>query len=238
MSNEEKPMFVIPETGYISQDREREQPKYVAPGSGDQPPTDAVVLFDGNDLSQWEMVDGSPAKWKVENGYAEVVPGSGNIFTKEAFGSVQLHAEFASPEKIEGEGQGRGNSGIFFFKNRYEVQILDNYENPTYPDGTVGAVYSQHPPLVNAIRKPGEWNIYDIIWHAPVFEGKRLVQRAHITVLLNGIVVQSHTPVLGSTRIKHGELPHYEAHEPTGSIQLQDHKNPVRFRNIWLRRLD
>ena len=235
MSDQEKPMLIIPETGHISQDPDREQPQYVAPGSCGNAPSDATVLFDGTNLDQWRMNDGSPAVWKVEDGYAEVIPGTGNIFTKEKFGSVQLHLEFASPTEIEGNGQKRGNSGIFFFDNRYEVQILDNYENPTYPDGTVGAIYSQYPPLVNAIRKPGEWNTYDIIWHAPEFDGQRLVKRAVITVILNGVVVQSNTPILGDTKIKRGELPHYTAHPSTGSIQLQHHKNPVRFRNIWVR---
>lgn len=235
MTNPEKPMHIIPETGCISQDRNRPQPAYVAPGNGTSAPSDATVLFDGSNLDQWRMRDGSPAAWKVEDGYAEVAVGSGNIFTKEAFGSVQLHLEFASPTVIEGDGQKRGNSGIFFCDDRYEVQILDNYENPTYPDGIVGAVYAQHPPLVNAIRKPGEWNAYDIIWHPPVFEGARLVQGAVITVLLNGVVVQSNTKILGDTKIKPGELPHYTAHPSEGSIQLQHHKNPVRFRNIWVR---
>ncbi len=235
MSNPERPIFIIPETGYSSQDRNRPQPKYVAPGVGTDAPADATVLFDGTNLDQWRMRDGSPAAWKVENGYAEVVVGSGNIFTKESFGDVQLHLEFASPTFIEGDGQKRGNSGIFFCDDRYEVQILDNYENPTYPDGTVGAVYAQYPPLVNAIRKPGEWNTYDIIWHAPVFDGPRLLRKAVITVLLNGIVVQSNTEILGDTKIKPGELPHYTAHPSAGSIQLQHHKNPVRFRNIWVR---
>ncbi|WP_269539393.1 3-keto-disaccharide hydrolase [Cerasicoccus fimbriatus] len=237
MSDSEKPKFIIPETGYMAQDPERPQPAYVAPAIEQGPPSDATVLFDGSDLSHWRMADGSPAKWKVEDGYFEVIPKSGSIFTKAEFGSLQLHLEFASPVELQGQGQGRGNSGIFFYENRYEVQILDNYENPTYADGIVGAIYSQHPPLVNAIRKPGEWNTYDIVWQAPVFDGKRLVAPAIITVLLNGVVVQAHTKVLGGTRIKKGELPHYEAHPAEGCIQLQDHNNPVRFRNIWLRRL-
>ncbi|HBR95454.1 DUF1080 domain-containing protein [Coraliomargarita sp. SDUM461003] len=235
MSNQEKPKYIIPETGHVSQDRDRTQPNYVAPGSATQPPSDATVLFDGSNLDQWRMRDGSPATWTVKDGYAEVLVGSGNIFTKEVFGDVQLHLEFASPTEIEGDGQKRGNSGIFFCDDRYEVQILDNYENPTYPDGTVGAIYSQYPPLVNSIRKPGEWNSYDIIWHAPVFDGARLVKAAYITILLNGVLVQSHTKVLGDTKIKPGELPHYTAHPSAGSIQLQHHKNPVRFRNIWVR---
>lgn len=235
MSEPEKPMLIIPQTGHVSQDPNRAQPRYVAPGTCSTAPSDATVLFDGSHLDQWRMNDGSPAVWKVEDGYAEVVVGSGNIFTKEAFGSVQLHLEFASPTVIEGDGQKRGNSGIFFCDNRYEVQILDNYENPTYPDGIVGGIYGQYPPLVNAIRKPGEWNVYDIIWHAPVFDGARLVQAAVITVLLNGIVVQSNTKILGDTKIKRGELPHYTAHPSRGSIQLQHHNNPVRFRNIWVR---
>lgn len=237
MLNQNNPDFKITaETGYIAQDPNRPQPAIVSPGEQCTAPSDAIVLFDGSHLEKWESVDGGPAPWKVENGYTEVVPQSRNIVTKQTFGDVQLHLEFASPAEVKGQGQGRGNSGVFFHDS-YEVQILDNYQNETYPDGTVGAIYSQHPPLVNAMRAPGEWNTYDILWQAPVFEGERLTKRAHITVLFNNVLVQNHTEILGRTLIRKGELPYYQPHPPKGRIMLQDHKDLVRFRNIWVREL-
>jgi hypothetical protein len=192
------------------------------------------VLFDGTDLSGWVSKTGGEAQWKVENGYMEVVPGTGNIQTKEHFGDCQLHLEWAAPSVIKGEGQGRGNSGVFLM-GRYEVQVLDCYENVTYADGTTGAIYGQFPPLVNACRKPGEWQEYDIIWEAPRFDGDRLVRPAFITVLFNGIVIHNHTQLLGHTA--HRVLTEYIPHPPVGPLELQDHGDLVRFRNIWYRPL-
>jgi hypothetical protein len=204
-----------------------------APG---EPPSDAIILFDGKDLSKWVSVkDGSPARWKVENGYMEVVAGTGDIQTVEEFGDCQLHIEWAAPAEVRGEGQGRGNSGVFLM-GRYEIQVLDCYENPTYADGTTAAVYGQYPPLVNACRKPGEWQVYDIIWLAPRFdENGNLIRPAYVTVFHNGVVVHYHTPLFGPTTHR-ATLP-YQPHPPVGPLRLQDHGDPVRYRNIWYRPL-
>lgn len=224
----------LPGSKYRVHDGQRPQPRIVTPGAnpGD-PPSDAIILFDGTDLSQWVSArDGGPARWKVENGYMEVVPGTGDIQTKEPFGDCQLHLEWAAPAEVGGEGQGRGNSGVFLM-GLYEVQILDCYNNITYPDGTTAAIYGQFPPLVNACRPPGEWQTYDILWEAPRFEGEQLVRPAYITVLHNGIVVHNHTALLGPT--SHRRILPYRPHPPVGPLRLQDHGNPVRFRNIWYR---
>lgn len=224
----------LPGSKYRVHDGERPQPRIVTPGAnpGD-PPSDAIILFDGTDLSQWVSArDGGPARWKVENGYMEVVPGTGDIQTKEPFGDCQLHLEWAAPAEVVGEGQGRGNSGVFLM-GLYEVQILDCYNNITYPDGTTAAIYGQFPPLVNACRPPGEWQTYDILWEAPRFEGEQLVRPAYITVLHNGIVVHNHAALLGPT--SHRRILPYRPHPPVGPLRLQDHGNPVRFRNIWYR---
>lgn len=221
-------------------DGNRPQPPVVVPGTFSTqetpgiPPSDAIVLFDGTDLSKWVGRDGGPARWKVENGYMEVVPGTGDIMTKEHFGDCQLHLEWAAPAEVRGEGQGRGNSGVFLM-GLYEVQVLDCYNNITYPDGTTAAIYGQFPPLVNACRKPGEWQTYDIVWVAPRFDGEKLVSPARITVFHNGIVVHHATELLGPTR--HRESPSYFPHPPVGPLVLQDHGDPVRFRNIWYRPL-
>ncbi|MFM7281004.1 MAG: DUF1080 domain-containing protein, partial [Planctomycetia bacterium] len=181
---------------------------------------------------QW--TDGSKeARWKVEGGYMEV-NGTGQIQTREQFGDCQLHLEFATPEKVEGSSQGRGNSGLFFF-GRYEVQILDSYQNRTYADGQAAALYGQTPPLVNASRGPGKWQSYDIIFHAPRFEAGKLLSPARVTVLHNGVLVQDNTEFLGATA--HRAVAQYSPHEATGPIALQDHGNPMRFRNIWIRKL-
>jgi len=221
-------------------DGNRPQPKVVTPGTNSTqeapgiPPSDAVILFDGTDLSGWVAKKGGEAGWKVEDGYMEVVPGTGNIQTKEQFGDCHLHLEFRSPHEVKGEGQGRGNSGVFLM-GRYEIQVLDCYENPTYPDGTTGAIYGQFPPLANACRKPGEWSEYDIIWEAPRFEGNRVIRPAFVTVLLNGIVLHHHMELLGVT--SHRVLTTYEPHGLVGPLELQDHGDLVRFRNIWYRPL-
>lgn len=223
---------VLSDSGYHVHDGTRPQPPVVTPGAAGGPPSDAVVLFAGDHLDQWEAVAGGPAGWKVENGYAEVVAKTGDIRTKAAFGDIQLHLEFATPAVVEGNSQGRGNSGIFLM-GRYEIQVLDNYRNPTYPDGTVGAIYGQWPPLANAIRPPGEWNTVDIVWEGPVFAGERLVEPAYVTVFYNNVLLHHCQELHGTTQ--HRKLARYEAHEPTGPLRLQDHGNPVRYRNIWVR---
>jgi hypothetical protein len=200
-----------------------------------RPPSDAVALFDGKDLSRWAHKDGSAAKWKVENGYAEVAPKTGYIYTREAFGDCQLHVEFAEPVPPKGESQERGNSGVFLM-GLYEIQVLDSYENKTYADGQASAVYGQYPPLVNASRPPGQWQTYDIVFHGPRFDKDgKLLRPARATVLHNGVLVQDNVELTGPTA--HGERPPYKAHPEKLPLGLQDHGNPVRFRNIWIREL-
>jgi len=205
------------------------EPPLVTPGEGDSAPSDAIVLFDGTDLSQWEGGD----KWLIQDGYA--VTQESGISTKQGFGDCQLHIEFATPEEIEGSGQGRGNSGIYLM-GRYELQVLDSWENETYFDGQCGAIYKQHPPLVNASRKPGEWQAYDVVFTAPRFNPDgSLLSPAAITVLQNGVLVQNHFQLLGST--SYTEPPLYTAHGEREPISLQFHGNKTRFRNIWIRDL-
>ncbi len=205
------------------------EPPIVTPGkTAADPPSDAVVLFDGKDLSAWENGD----KWKVEDGVAIV--GGSDIKTKQSFGDCQLHIEWSAPVPAKGEGQGRGNSGVFFM-DRYEVQILDSYDNKTYFDGQASAIYKQQPPMVNAMRKPGEWNTYDILWTAPRFEKDgSLKSPAYVTVIHNGVLTLNHFALEGITPFT--EVPKYTAHGD-GPIRLQNHGNPVKFRNIWLREL-
>lgn len=206
------------------------EPAVIDPGGPEKPPSDAIVLFGGSDLDAW---DGGE-NWTVENGVASST-GKGGLTTKQSFGDVQLHAEWATPETVEGSGQGRGNSGIYFM-GKYEIQVLDSYENPTYFDGQAGSVYKQWPPLVNACRKPGEWQTYDILFEAPRFDGEgKLLRPAFVTVLQNGVAVQCHTELLGGTFYE--QPPHYEPHPEQLPIHIQDHHNPVRFRNIWVRPL-
>jgi hypothetical protein len=207
------------------------EPKIVNPGP---PPSDAIVLFDGKDLSKWTDQKNGPAKWKIENGYMEV-NGTGNIATKESFGDCQLHLEWATPSEVKGEGQGRGNSGVFL-QGRYEIQVLDSYNNKTYFHGQAGSVYKQHAPLVNASRKPGEWQTYDIIYHAPKFsDDGKVTEPGRVTVLQNGVLVQDNAEIYGGT--SHMGAPKYEKHGKA-PLQLQDHHNPVRYRNIWIRPLN
>ena len=216
-------------------------PPVVTPGPAGEPvapPSDAIVLFDGKDLSNWTSTkDGEETKWIVANGAMSPTKDSGMIRTKKEFGSCQLHVEFATPAKVEGDGQGRGNSGVFL-QGRYEVQVLDSYENVTYFDGQCAALYGRKPPRVNACRKPGEWQTYDIIYHRPLFNGKKVARKATFTVIQNGIVVQDHTELTGGTgwRGSHSITP-YVPHGDTGPIELQDHGNPVLFRNVWVREL-
>lgn len=221
-------------------DTDRPTPSSIDPGPAPAEPVpapaDAVVLFDGTNLDAWETPDGDDAAWAVENGYMVVVPGTGSIQTQEGFGSVQLHLEWAAPETIDGDGQDRGNSGVFLM-DRYEVQVLDSYENETYADGQAASIYGQYPPLVNANRPPGEWQTYDIVFHRPHFdEDGGLVRPARVTVFHNGILVQDNVELTGPTG--HYERPAYEAHAARLPLQLQDHSDRVRFRNIWLRALD
>ncbi len=230
---------ILPGTNYHVHDGNRPQPPVVTPGEPCceepvAPPSDAIVLFDGSDLSGWVDKEGGPAAWKVENGYMEVVPKTGSIQTREHFGDCQLHVEWAAPAEVKGESQGRGNSGVFLM-GLYEVQVLDCYDNLTYPDGTTGALYGQWPPLANACRKPGEWQVYDIIWEGPRFDGDNLVRPAFVTVLLNGIVLHHHRELMGPTH--HRVLSEYEPHPEVGPLELQDHGDLVRFRNIWYRPL-
>jgi len=226
---------ILPDSGYHVHDGTRPQPPIVSAPVG-APPSDAVVLFEGRDMAKWRNVkDGAPCGWRlVEEDAMEVVPGTGDIQSVDTFGDCQVHLEFMSPTEVKGEGQGRGNSGVFLM-GRYEIQVLDNFENPTYPDGTVGAIYGQTPPRVNSIRKPGEWNVFDILWSAPVFDEEELIRPASVTVLLNG-VAQHHAKELHGPTM-HKELASYVPHAVEGPLQLQDHGDLVRFRNIWVRRV-
>ncbi len=222
-------------------DGDRPMPKVIQPGTAstqDAPgkaPSDAIVLFDGKDLSHWTNSKGQPATWIVEEGALVVKAGGGDILSKEKFGDCQLHLEFSSPVPPKGRDQGRGNSGVMMF-GRYEFQILDCFDNLTYADGQASAIYGQYPPLVNASRKPGDWQTYDILFTAPRFKSDgSLESPAYATVLHNGVVVHNHTALLGPMKFR--GLPEYSKHEDKGSILLQDHGNPVRFRNLWVREI-
>jgi hypothetical protein len=194
-------------------------------------PSDAVVLFGGKDLSHWTA---AKQPWKVEGGYVEVVPNAGDLRTNQKFGDVQLHVEWAAPAQVRGASQNRGNSGIFL-QGRYEVQVLDSYENPTYADGQAGAIYGQWPPLVNPARRPGEWQSYDIVFEVPRFDGGRLARPAYLTVFLNGVLLHHRKEVMGST--VHRALAAYTSYQTEDPLVLQDHQEPVRYRNIWIRHL-
>jgi hypothetical protein len=200
-------------------------------------PRDAVVLFDGAGLSQWISAGkpGAPAPWKVENGYVEVVAHSGNIQTRAAFGDIQLHVEWATPNPPSGEDQERGNSGVYLMKT-YEVQVLDSYRNVTYADGQAGSLFGQYPPLVNASLPPGQWQSYDIVFHRPRFNAdSSLATPARVTVFHNGILVQDDVPLTGPTSGNRGP---YRYHADRMPLELQDHDFPVRYRNIWVRDLE
>jgi 3-keto-disaccharide hydrolase len=199
-------------------------------------PSDAIVLFDGTDLSKWEKENGSgPAGWTVAEGAMVVKPGTGGIRTKQGFGDVQLHIEWATPNPAKGTGQDRGNSGVFF-QSTYEVQVLDSFQNETYWHGSAGSVYKQYAPLVNASRKPGDWQVYDIVYHAPAFNADgRVTRRATFTVFHNGVLVQDHVEVMGVTTNE--GPPYYKAHADKLPLSLQDHNHLVRYRNIWVREL-
>ena len=211
------------------------EPKVITPGiTNTAPPSDAIILFDGSNLDKWQGRKGKAAAWKVKDGVATVAKKKGSIITKDKFGDCQLHIEWRTPAKIVGNGQKRGNSGIFL-QGRYEVQVLDSYDNKTYTDGQAAAIYKQHAPLVNACREPGEWQAYDIIYKAPRFtEDGKVETPAFITVLQNGVLVQNHVELKGNTA---GKIPKYSKHDLEGPIMLQDHSNPVSYRNIWIRKL-
>jgi hypothetical protein len=219
-------------------DETRPMPPAVDPGPPGPPapvPSDAIVLFDGRDLSGWTAATGAPAGWAVRDGYMEVVKGSGSIRTRSGFGDCQLHVEWATPAPAAGSGQDRGNSGVFLM-DTYEVQVLDSYNSRTYADGMAAAIYGQFPPLVNASRKPGEWQTYDIVFHAPHFDaGGALLSPARMTVFHNGILVHDNDVLTGPTA--HKARPPYKAHPDRLPISLQDHDHPVRYRNIWIREL-
>lgn len=212
------------------------EPRLVTPGEGTRPPSDAIVLFDGKNLTEWQSAkDSSDAKWDVNtDGSVTVKPGAGDIQTRRSFGDCQLHLEFREPTVIKGEGQGRGNSGIFL-QNRYEVQVLDCYQNRTYSNGQTGAIYKQSIPLANVCRKPGEWQTYDILFTAPRFNADGILTApGHVTVIHNGVVIQLNTEIKGTTEyiglpknIAHGKAP----------LKLQDHGDLVSYRNVWIREL-
>jgi hypothetical protein len=232
----------IPGQKWKVHDMERPRARKVTPGLpllNEAPPSDAIVLFDGKDLTQWTQTarGGQPQepKWKVENGYMEIVPRTGRLVTKEKFGDCQLHVEWMIPKEATGSGQGRGNSGIELM-TRYEIQVLESYKNLTYADGAAGAMYGIWPPLVNPARPQGEWNVYDITFEAPRFEGGKLLRPAYFTVLFNGVLVQNHQEQLGTTIWR--QVPKYTPHAAEEPLSLQDRSQPVRFRNIWIRRLD
>lgn len=217
---------------------DRPHPPIVNPGL-ERPaapaPSDAIVLFDGRHLREWRASDSSAAKWLVRAGYVEVVPGTGTMTTRRSFGDVQLHIEWMAPPP-HGEGQERGNSGVFLM-GQYEVQVLDSYQNVTYADGQASAIYGQYPPLANATRAPGHWNVYDIIFHRPRFNADgSVLHPARLTVIHNGVLVQDNVSLFGGT--VHMALPRYTAHPDRLPISLQDHGNRMRFRNIWLRELE
>lgn len=229
---------MIPGTPWHVHDGDRPQPRIVTPAATFShlapAPSDAKVLFDGKDLSQFQLGNGSDAPWKVEGGYMEVKPKSGSIRTREKFADFQLHIEFATPAKVEGNSQGRGNSGILM-NGIYEIQVLDSYNNKTYPDGQCGGLYGQTPPLVNASKPPGEWQSYDIVFESPRWgsDGK-IAKRAAVTVIHNGVILHHRREYTGTT--PHQANGTYDKpHAPEMFIELQDHNNPMRFRNIWIR---
>jgi 3-keto-disaccharide hydrolase len=223
---------MLPGLPYRVHDPARPHPAVVTPSAlPGGAPSDALVLFDGKDLSHWTT---ARQAWKVENGYLEVVPNGGNLTTKEKFGDAQLHVEWAAPSQVRGTSQNRGNSGIFL-QGRYEVQVLDSFENPTYADGQAGAIYGQWPPLVNPVRKPGEWQSYDIVFEAPRFEGAKLSRPAYLTVFLNGVLLHHRKEVMGPT--VHRALASYAPQPAEDALMLQDHQQSVRYRNIWVRRI-
>jgi hypothetical protein len=232
-------LAALAQTQWQVHDPARPMAPVVTPGPAGPPvppPSDAIVLFDGTNLEQWTDAKGQPAGWKVENGYMEVVPKTGSIRTAKNFGDCQLHVEWMAPAPPKGEGQDRGNSGVFLM-DIYEVQVLDCYGNTTYADGQTAAIYGQYPPLVNACRAPGEWQTYDIVFHRPRFDKDgNLLAPARMTVFHNEILVHECAQLTGPTA--HKARPPYKMHADKLPISLQDHSHPVRYRNIWVRNLE
>jgi hypothetical protein len=229
---------ILPNLKWHVHDPDRPHPPVVTPSAvPGGAPSDAIVLFDGKDLSKWEQ-KGKPAQWNVRDGYFEIAPNTGDLFTRESFGDCQLHIEWSEPADVKGASQGRGNSGVLLM-SRYEVQVLDAFKNPTYADGQAGAIYGQWPPLANPSRPPGEWQVYDIVFEAPKFfepsKGDTLVQPAYITVFMNGVLMHNRKESMGP--MVYRQVAHYTPHPAEAPLQLQDHHNPVRFRNVWIRRL-
>lgn len=221
--------------GWHVYDMKRPQPVKVTSGKTDSDaPSDAIILFDGTNFDEWEGSKGSQSKWKLGNGFMEITKGSKSIHTRRAFGNMQLHIEWATPEKIEYKGRKRGNSGIYLM-GLYEIQIMDAWENSTSADAMAGAVYGQNPALVNVSKRPGEWQSYDIIFKAPVFKEGKLVSPAYVTVLQNGVLIHNNTEIYGPTHHT-GVLP-YQKSEEKLPLMLQNHGSPNRFRNIWVREL-
>lgn len=214
----------------------KNEPPLITPGkTAGEAPSDAIILFDGKTASPWQHHNGEAAKWIVSENALTVKPGSGNIKTRQKFGDCQLHIEWKTPAEVKGEGQGRGNSGIFLM-GRYELQVLDSYNNKTYFNGQAGSIYKQYAPLVNTCKGPGEWQSYDVIFTAPRFgENGSVISPARFTVFQNGVLVQNNVAVWGPTQ--YIGLPVYEKHDAKESLELQDHGNPVSFRNIWIREL-
>ncbi|HEX5481973.1 MAG TPA: DUF1080 domain-containing protein [Terriglobia bacterium] len=228
---------------YPPNDRSRPQPHVITPGgcsmqaSVRRPPSDATILFNGKDLSDWKSIKGGSAPWKAQDGYFEVVPGTGDIETRQSFKDFQLHVEWTTPAPPHGEDQNRGNSGIYL-QGLYEIQVLDSFHSKTYPDGQAGAVYGEYPPLVNASCPPGQWQTYDIIFRAPRFmPNGNLLRPARVTVIQNGVLVQDNVAITGPTRVHDGKRPPYPPGVSQGPLRLQDHHHPVRYRNIWMREL-
>ena len=221
---------VIPGQKWKVHDAARPRVPVVTPGAkpGD-PPSDAIVLFDGANLDQFRKPN-----WKVENGYAQVVPESGDLISKEKFGNAQYHLEWASPQRPDRRGQDRGNSGVILM-GYYEIQVLDSFNAPTYPDGQAASIYGQWPPMVNASRPMGEWQTYDIFFEAPVFDGATLVRRPFVTVIHNGVLVHHHQEIVAP--VAHRAVAKFTPHAAEESLVLQDHGEPVRYRNIWVRRI-
>jgi len=237
---------MLPGLPYKVHDKNRPHPHVVTPAA--QPggaPSDAIVLFNGKDLSQWRAAKAGPnggiyptadpAPWKVDNGVFEATPGMSDIATVEKFGDIQIHLEWCPPAVPRGNSQNRGNSGVKF-QGRYELQVLDSFQNPTYADGQAGAIYGEWPPLVNAVHRPGEWNTYDSVFEAPKFEGDKLVKPGYLTVFLNGIVLHNRKEIMGITA--HRQFPKYQPQGAEESLVLQNHNGGERFRNIWVRRLN
>jgi hypothetical protein len=234
---------MLPGLPWHVHDPARPHPPVVTPGAmPGAAPSDAVVLFDGRDLSHWVQHGTGAAsttlvdpKWVLRDGYFETGARTGSLYSRDSFGDIQLHIEWASPAVVVGNSQGRGNSGVFLM-GLYEVQVLDSYDNKTYADGTAGAIYGQWPPLANMARKPGEWQTYDIVFEAPRFENGKVVKPAFETVIWNGVVVHNHKELMGPT-IYRAVASYATPHAPELPLMLQDHNNPVRYRNIWVRRL-